>query len=288
VRTFGFISFRYFRIFAFRFHLASIQWIGTIFEVVTSAYNPVGGTAVQYVTSANLLGYQIPWIPPGKVVVMAVTNEVFDPHEYLTKGGFGKTILQVRKNEGIFSQGEPGDTVFYIHKGKVKLTVVSPSGKEATIAILGAGNFVGEECITSDQPLRTCSSKALTPCTMLRIRRQEMVRTLTEQPAMSRVFIKYLLSRNTRIQADLVDQLFNSSEKRLARTLLMLSQTGREDMPLAPLPKISQATLADMVGTTRSRVSFFMNRFRKLGFIEYSGLNRIHVNSSLLSMVPLQ
>jgi len=219
---------------------------------------------------------------------MAVSNEVFDPQEYLTKGGFGKTILQVRKNEGIFAQGEPGDTVFYLHKGKVKLTVVSPSGKEATIAILGAGQFVGEECITSDQPLRTCSSKALTPCTMLRIRRQEMVRTLTEQPAMSRVFIKYLLSRNTRIQADLVDQLFNSSEKRLARTLLMLSQTGREDMPLAPLPKISQATLADMVGTTRSRVSFFMNRFRKLGFIEYSGLNRIHVNSSLLSMVPLQ
>ena len=214
---------------------------------------------------------------------MVVTNEVFDPHEYLTKGGFGKTILQVRKNEGIFSQGEPGDTVFYIHKGKVKLTVVSPAGKEATIAILGAGNFVGEECITSDQPMRPCSSKALTPCTMLRIRRQEMVRTLTEQPAMSRVFIKYLLSRNTRIQADLVDQLFNSSEKRLARTLLLLSQTGRQDMPLAPLPKISQATLADMVGTTRSRVSFFMNRFRKLGFIEYNG--RIKVNKSLLNVV---
>ena len=219
---------------------------------------------------------------------MAVINEVFDPHEYLTKGGFGKTLLQVRKNEGIFSQGEPGDTVFYIQKGKVKLTVVSPTGKEATIAILGAGHFIGEECVTSDLPNRTSSSKALTPCIITRIRRQELVRALSEQPAMSRVFIKYLLSRNTRIQADLVDQLFNSSEKRLARTLLLLSQTGREDMPLAPLPKISQATLADMVGTTRSRVSFFMNRFRKLGFIEYSGLNRIHVNSSLLSVVPLQ
>jgi CRP-like cAMP-binding protein len=219
---------------------------------------------------------------------MAVANEVFDPHEYLSKGGFGKTILQIRKNEGIFSQGDPGDTVFYVQKGKVKLSVVSPAGKEATIAILGAGHFVGEECITSDQPTRTCSSRALTPCTLLRIRRQEMVRTLSEQGAMSRLFIKYLLSRNTRIQSDLVDQLFNSSEKRLARTLLLLSQTGREDMPLAPLPKISQATLADMVGTTRSRVSFFMNRFRKLGFIEYNGLNRIHVNSSLLSVVPLQ
>ena len=131
--------------------------------------------------------------------------------------------------------------------------------------------------------MRPCSSKALTPCTMLRIRRQEMVRTLSEQPAMSRVFIKYLLSRNTRIQADLVDQLFNSSEKRLARTLLLLSQTGRQDMPLAPLPKISQATLADMVGTTRSRVSFFMNRFRKLGFINYNG--RIQIHKSLLNVV---
>jgi len=219
---------------------------------------------------------------------MAVTNEVFDPHEYLTKGGFGKTILQVRKNEGIFSQGEPGDTVFYIHKGKVKLTVVSPTGKEATIAILGAGNFVGEECITSDQPMRPCSSKALTPCTMLRIRRQEMVRTLSEQPAMSRVFIKYLLSRNTRIQADLVDQLFNSSEKRLARILLLMAEFGKPGEPETLIPKITQETLAEMIGTTRSRVSFFMNRFRKLGFIEYSGLNRIHVNSSLLSMVPLQ
>ena len=219
---------------------------------------------------------------------MAVTNEVFSPQEYLAKGGFGKTLLQVKKNEGIFSQGEPGDTVFFIHKGKIKLTVVSPAGKEATIAILGAGHFLGEECITSDQPLRTCSSRALTPCVLLRIRRQEMVRALSEEGAMSRLFIKYLLSRNTRIQADLVDQLFNSSEKRLARTLLLLSQTGRQDMPLAPLPKISQATLADMVGTTRSRVSFFMNRFRKQGFIEYSGLDRIHVNSSILSVVPLQ
>ena len=214
---------------------------------------------------------------------MAVSNEVFDPHEYLSKGGFGKTILQVRKNEGIFSQGEPGDTVFYVQKGKVKLTVVSPTGKEATIAILGAGHFVGEECITSDQPIRTSSSRALTPCTLLRIRRQEMVRTLSEQAVMSRIFIKYLLSRNTRIQADLVDQLFNSSEKRLARTLLLLSQTGREDMPLAPLPKISQATLADMVGTTRARINFFMNKFRRMGFIDYNG--GLTINRSLLNVV---
>jgi len=219
---------------------------------------------------------------------MATTTEIFDPKEYLAKGGFGKTILQVKKNEGIFAQGEPGDTVYYIQKGKVMLTVVSPSGKEATIALMGAGNFIGEECITSDQPIRISSSRALTPCTLLRIRRQEMVRALTEHGAMSRVFIKYLLSRNTRIQADLVDQLFNSSEKRLARTLLILSQTGKDGEPQTPLPKISQATLADMVGTTRSRVSFFMNRFRKLGFIEYNGLNRIHVNSSLLSVVPMQ
>ncbi len=225
---------------------------------------------------------------PGKVVSMAVSNEVFNPQEYLVKGGFGKTILQYKKNDGIFSQGEPGDTVFFIQKGKVMLTVVSPSGKEATIALLGAGQFLGEDCITSEQLVRSSSSRALTPCTLLRVRRQEMIRVLLEEKAMSRLFIRYLLSRNSRIQADLVDQLFNSSEKRLARTLLLLSQTGKEGQPLAPLPKISQTTLAEMVGTTRSRVSFFMNRFRKLGFIEYSGLDRIHVNSSLLSLVPLQ
>jgi CRP/FNR family transcriptional regulator, cyclic AMP receptor protein len=219
---------------------------------------------------------------------MAVSNEVFSPQEYLAKGGFGKTIIQFKKNEGIFSQGEPADTIFFIQRGKIKLSVVSPTGKEATIAILSPGQFVGEECITSDRPFRISSSSALTPCTLLRIRRQEMVRLLCEEPAMSRLFIKYLLSRSTRIQADLVDQLFNSSEKRLARTLLLLSQSGQNGDAPAPLPRISQETLADMVGTTRSRVSFFMNRFRKMGFIEYNGLNRIHVNSSLLTLVPQQ
>ncbi len=223
-----------------------------------------------------------------KVVTMAVVNEVFNPQEYLSKGGFGRTILQYKKSDSIFSQGEPGDTVFFIQKGKVMLTVVSPSGKEATIALLGAGQFLGEDCITSDQLMRASSSRALTSCTLLRIRRQEMIRVLLEEKAMSRLFIRYLLTRNTRIQADLVDQLFNSSEKRLARTLLLLSQTDKDDQARAALPKISQATLAEMIGTTRSRVSFFMNRFRKLGFIEYSGLDRIHVNSSLLTLVPLQ
>jgi CRP/FNR family cyclic AMP-dependent transcriptional regulator len=229
---------------------------------------------------------------PRKVVVMAVANAAFNlsfsPEEYLTRGGFGKTILQIKKNEGIFAQGEMSDTVFYIQKGKVKLTVVSPTGKEATIAILGAGQFVGEECVTSDQPVRICSSSALTPCVLLRIRRQEMLRVMREEPAMSQMMIRYLVTRNTRIQADLVDQLFNSSEKRLARTLLLLSESGKDGDNQSPLPKISQETLADMVGTTRSRVSFFMNRFRKMGFIEYSGLNRIHVNSSLLTVVPQQ
>jgi CRP/FNR family cyclic AMP-dependent transcriptional regulator len=219
---------------------------------------------------------------------MAVTNEVFDPQEYLAKGGFGKTILQIKKNEAIFCQGETGDTVYYLQKGKVRLSVVSPTGKEATIAILGSGHFLGEECITSEQPMRTSSSKALIDCTLLRIRRQEMIRVLLEEQSMSRLFTRYLISRNTRMQADLVDQLFNSSEKRLARTLLLLSQAGKDGETQAALPKISQETLADMVGTTRSRVSFFMNRFRKMGFIEYSGLNRIHVNSSLLSLVPQQ
>lgn len=223
---------------------------------------------------------------------MALTNEAlnlsFSPEDYLSRGGFGKTILQMKKNEGIFAQGEVSDTVYFIQRGKVKLTVVSPTGKEATIAILGAGQFVGEECVTSDQPTRLSSSSALTPCTLLRIRRQEMLRVMREEPAMSQLMIRYLVTRNTRIQADLVDQLFNSSEKRLARTLLLLSETSNDGTGSAPLPKISQETLADMVGTTRSRVSFFMNRFRKMGFIEYSGLNRIHVNSSLLTVVPQQ
>jgi CRP/FNR family cyclic AMP-dependent transcriptional regulator len=223
---------------------------------------------------------------------MAVANVAFNvsfnPEEYLAKGGFGKTILQIKKNEAIFAQGEMSDTVFFIQKGKVKLTVVSPSGKEATIAILGAGQFLGEECVTSDQPVRNSSSCALTPCVVLRIRRQEMLRVIREEPSMSQMMIRYLVTRNSRIQADLVDQLFNSSEKRLARTLLLLSESGKDGDLQAPLPKISQETLADMVGTTRSRVSFFMNRFRKLGFIEYSGLNRIHVNSSLLTVVPQQ
>ena len=219
---------------------------------------------------------------------MAVTNDVFNPQEYLGRGGFGRTVLQVRKNEGIFAQGDTGDTVFYLHKGKVKLSIVSPAGKEATIAILEAGQFLGEECVTSEQPNRIYSSSALTNCTMLRVRKQELQRVLREEPAMSQMFIRYLVTRNTRMQADLVDQLFNSSEKRLARTLLLLSQAGANGEEASPLPRISQETLADMVGTTRSRVSFFMNRFRKMGFIEYSGFNHILVNTSLLSMVPLQ
>jgi CRP-like cAMP-binding protein len=173
--------------------------------------------------------------------------------------------------------------VFYIQRGKVKLCVISPEGKEATIAILGERDFLGEESIASSHPLRMATAVAVTACALLKIDRKQMIRALHEQHALSDLFVSYLLSRNLRIQSDLVDQLFNSSEKRLARALLLLAQIGKEGAPETVIPKISQETLAEMVGTTRSRVNFFMNRFRKLGFIEYDGKIRVH--RSLLNVI---
>jgi CRP/FNR family cyclic AMP-dependent transcriptional regulator len=173
--------------------------------------------------------------------------------------------------------------VFYIQKGRVKLTVFSKRGKEATIALLGAGNFLGEECIAAIQPRRMATATTMTPATILRIERKEMVRVLHEEKLFSEVFVSYLLARNARIQEDLVDHLFNSSEKRLARALLLLAQFGKDGAPETVIPKMSQETLAEMIGTTRSRVSFFMNRFRKLGFIEYNG--KLSVHSSLLNVI---
>jgi CRP-like cAMP-binding protein len=207
----------------------------------------------------------------------------FDPASFLTRNGLGRKIVELEKRSTIFSQGDVADAVFYLQHGKVKLTVVSKRGKEATIALLGPGDFVGEECIALIQPQRLATAVALTPCTVLRIKRKEMMRVLGEEKGFSELFVSYLLARNVRIQEDLVDQLFNSSEKRLARTLLLLARFGKEGTPEPVIPKISQETLAEMVGTTRSRVSFFMNRFRKLGFIEYNGTLSIH--SSLLNVV---
>jgi CRP/FNR family transcriptional regulator, cyclic AMP receptor protein len=207
----------------------------------------------------------------------------FEPAAFLAKTGLGRTIADLRKGQTIFSQGDVANAVFYVQKGKIKLTVISKRGKEATISLLGSGNFLGEECIAGIQPQRMATATALTPSSVLRIERSEMIRVLHEEQLFSEVFVSYLLARNTRIQEDLVDQLFNSSEKRLARALLLLAQFGKDGAPETVIPKISQETLAEMVGTTRSRVSFFMNRFRKLGFIEYNG--KLSVHSSLLNVI---
>ncbi|HEY3053479.1 MAG TPA: Crp/Fnr family transcriptional regulator [Thermoanaerobaculia bacterium] len=207
----------------------------------------------------------------------------FDPEIFLEQAGVGRALIEVKKNQVLFSQGDAADAVFYIKKGSVKLTVVSERGKEAIVALLGAGNFVGESCIAVAERVRMATATALSRCTLMRIERQEMVRVVHEEHAFAAVFVSFLLARNVRIQADLVDQLFNSSEKRLARILLLLAHFGKENKPENVIPKISQEVLAEMIGTTRSRVNFFMNRFRKLGFIEYNG--GLEVHSSLLNVI---
>jgi len=210
----------------------------------------------------------------------------FDPTTFLATIGEGRKNLTVSKKQGIFAQGDAADAVFYIQKGKVQLTVVSKIGKEATIAMLSEGNFFGEGSLAG-QALRMGSAAAMTDCQLLRIEKKAMMDALHREPALSEVFVAYLLARNVRYEEDLVDQLFNSSEKRLARVLLMLAHFGKEGVPETVVPKISQETLAEMVGTTRSRVSFFMNRFRKLGFINYAGGDEggLQVHSSLLNVV---
>jgi CRP-like cAMP-binding protein len=210
-------------------------------------------------------------------------SRVFDPEAFLAKTGLGKKIVRLEKGQSAYSQGDPADAIFYIQKGRLKLTVTSSAGKEATIALLGAGEFMGEGCIANTHPLRMSTAVAMAECTMLKINRKEMVRVLHEEHAFSDVFVSFLLARNARIQEDLVDQLFNSSEKRLARILLLLAQFGKSGRPQTVIPKMSQETLAEMIGTTRSRVSFFMNRFRKMGFIEYNGEMKVH--SSLLNVI---
>jgi CRP/FNR family transcriptional regulator, cyclic AMP receptor protein len=208
---------------------------------------------------------------------------MFDPTQFLNKVGNGKTQLHANKKQVIFTQGDPADAVFYLHDGKIKLTVVSQQGKEAVIGILDRASFFGEACL-SGQTIRVVTATALTEATITRIERQAMTASLKDEPAFAELFVAYLLSRNIRMEEDLVDQLFNSSEKRLARVLLLLARFGKEyEEPDQVIPKISQETLAEMVGTTRSRVSFFLNKFRRLGFIEYNGEMRVH--KSLLSIV---
>ncbi len=210
----------------------------------------------------------------------------FDPDTFLATIGEGRKLLAVPKKEVIFAQGDGADAVFYIQKGKVRLSVVSKAGKEATIAIVNEGNFFGEGALAG-QLLRMGSAAAMTDCELLRVDKNAMMEALHREHAFSDMFVAYLLARNIRYEEDLVDQLFNSSEKRLARVLLLLAHFGKEGNPETVVPKISQETLAEMVGTTRSRVSFFMNRFRKLGFIHYAGgvEGGLQVHSSLLNVV---
>jgi CRP-like cAMP-binding protein len=207
----------------------------------------------------------------------------FDPVAFLATAGVGRTLVTVQKKQTLYTQGDAADSIFYIQKGKVRMTVVSTAGKEATIALLGPGDFVGEGCVATVEPLRLATATAIVDCSVLRIARADMIQALHQEHALSDIFVAFLLARNARIQEDLVDHLFNSSEKRLARTLLLLAQFGKEGTPEVVIPRISQETLADMIGTTRSRVSFFMNRFRKLGFVEYDG--QIKVNSSLINVI---
>ena len=207
---------------------------------------------------------------------------IFDPKEFLAKVGEGKTILEFSKDEIVFAQGDAANTVFYIQKGRVKTVVISEQGKEAVVGILGPGQFFGEGCMNG-HALRIATTTAMEECLITAITKVAMLAALHNQPKFSELFMSYLLTRNSRIEEDLIDQLFNSSEKRLARLLLLLANFGKEGTPQPISPNISQETLAEMIGTTRSRVSFFMNKFRRMGFIEYNG--HLEVHSSLLSVV---
>jgi CRP/FNR family cyclic AMP-dependent transcriptional regulator len=215
--------------------------------------------------------------------VVEPRETAFDADTFLASSGLGRRVVQFRSKQLLFSQGDLADSIFYLQRGRAQLSVVSKKGKEATIALLSAGDFVGEESIAAAGALRLANATAITACAALKIERGELIRVLHEEHAFSDLFLKFLLARSMRTQADLVDQLFNSSEKRLARILLLLAEFGKPGEPESLIPEITQETLAEMIGTTRSRVSFFMNRFRKLGFIEYNG--RIRVHRSLLNVV---
>jgi CRP-like cAMP-binding protein len=209
----------------------------------------------------------------------------FDLANFLEQAGVGRRLVYLQPKQTFFSQGDSADAIFYLRTGRAKLTVVSPEGKEATIAILPAGEFIGEESLASVSALHMATASAITVCAALRIERGEMIRVMHQEHSLSEMYLKFLLARSMRAQADLVDQLFNSSERRLARILLLLAEFGEPDQPERLLPPITQETLAEMIGTTRSRVSFFMNRFRALGFISYNG--RIQVHKALLNVVLL-
>lgn len=207
----------------------------------------------------------------------------FDPADFLAKAGEGKQLLRLKANQPFFRQGEPAAAVFYLQTGRAKLTVIAESGKEATVALFRSGDFLGEESIAAVAGMRMATATAITACTALQIIKAAMLQVIHQERAFSEMFLSFVLARSMRIQADLVDQLFNNSEKRLARILLLMAEFGKPGEPETLIPHITQETLAEMIGTTRSRVNYFMNRFRKLGFIEYNG--RIRVHKSLLNVV---
>jgi CRP-like cAMP-binding protein len=213
-----------------------------------------------------------------------LTDPAFNAEAFLGSPGLSKTVVRYARNESIFAQGDPSDHVLDVQSGGVKLSVLSKRGKEAVIAMLGPGDFFGEGCLAG-QPIRMGGATAITPSAILRVEKGQMVRLLQRQREMSNRFIKHLLTRNIRIEEDLIDQLFNSSEKRLARTLLLLARYGKDDKPIRTIPRMSQETLAEIVGTTRSRVNFFLNKFKKLGFIEYDGKHPLKINKSLLTVI---
>jgi CRP/FNR family cyclic AMP-dependent transcriptional regulator len=213
-------------------------------------------------------------------------GQIFDSANFLANAGLGRTNIELKPQETFFCQGDPADSVYYLQKGRARVTVVSQAGKEATITFLSTGDFVGEESLAAIVGLRMATATAVNTCAALKISRNEMIRVMHDEPAFTDLFLKFLLTRSMRTQADLVDQLFNSSEKRLARILLLMAEFGKPGEPETFIPPITQETLAAMIGATRSRVSFFMNRFRKLGFISYNS-SRIQVHKSLLNVVLL-
>jgi CRP-like cAMP-binding protein len=241
----------------------------------TSQKPPLEGAVEDLLASRNAA-------PPGGRAMKPNGKPPFDPQTFLARVDGGRTNADYRKNQVVFSQGDPADAIFYIQNGKVKITVLSQQGKEAVIAIVGAGDFFGEGCLAG-QPLRMATATAMMDCRIVRLDKLSTVRVLREEPTFSKVFLDHLLTRNTRLEEDLVDQLFNSSEKRLARVLLLMANFGKEGKPEPVVAKVSQEMLAEMIGSTRARVSHFMNKFRKLGLIDYNG--GFHVHSSLMNVV---
>jgi CRP/FNR family transcriptional regulator, cyclic AMP receptor protein len=246
--------------------------------------NTVSKSTVESLLTARFDDNEAQLMPPSKPAGPAAQATEFNAQAFLDSAGLAKTIVSFDADEVIFTQGDTCEHVLYIQSGTVKLSVLSQTGKEAVIAMLGPGDFFGEGCLAG-QTVRMGTATATSSSAILRIEKAQMARVLQSQHAMSDRFISHMLTRNIRIEEDLIDQLFNSSEKRLARTLLLLARYGKQDKPIRTVPKISQETLAEMVGTTRSRVNFFLNKFKKLGFIEYDGERPIKINKSLLSVV---